>query len=369
MADDLTCPECHKPLAVVGKFWICPEHGPVEPAAHAERDQADAQVAPELPRVFISYGRSDAKDLADRLSVDLASHGYRVWQDVHQIRARHPWHQEIEDGLRSSQIVIALLSPHSVRSRAEGKSRAESDSVCLDEISYAQYELRLPIVPVMASPCSPPLFIHRLDYVDLCAWTHSEDQYHTGLQRLLAALDDARQGRVRYRSWEHDLQPWDFAAFLNQKRRDFCGREWLFDEIDAWRTSSAEPALLITGDPGTGKSAIVAQLVHLNRGAQVVAYHCCQADTPATLEPWRFVRSLAAMIAGQLDGYAAQLDEPAIKEHLTEAACREDPATSFERGVLTPLESLHAPDASARYILVDALDEALTEADTRPDNR
>ena len=57
-----------------------------------------------------------------------------------------------------------------------------------------------------------------------------------------------------------------------------CGRQWLFDAIEAWRTDPNRPrALLITGDPGIGKSAIVAQLVHLNPGGQVLAYHCCRA--------------------------------------------------------------------------------------------
>src|SRR5207302_4508752 len=52
--------------------------------------------------------------------------------------------------------------------------------------------------------------------------------------------------------------------------------------------------------------AIVADLVHRNPGGRILAYHCCQADTRETLRPGRFVRSLAAMIASQLDGYAAR---------------------------------------------------------------
>jgi predicted ATPase len=59
--------------------------------------------------------------------------------------------------------------------------------------------------------------------------------------------------------------------------------------------------LLITGEPGIGKSAIVAALVDGNSEGQVLAYHCCRADTPATLEPARFVRSLAGMLAARLE--------------------------------------------------------------------
>ncbi len=118
------------------------------------------------PKLFLSYGRLDAADLADRLCVDLAAYGYEVWRDTRQIRMQ--------------------------------------------------------------------------------AWQDSEDQYQAGLTRLLDALEAARRGEVRYRSWEHDLRPWDFAPFLHEKRRRFCGREWLFDEIDAWRVSSREPALLYT---------------------------------------------------------------------------------------------------------------------------
>ena len=134
----------------------------------------------------------------------------------------------------------------------------------------------------MAIPCEPPLCIFHLDYVDLCRWRDSESQYQAGFLRLLDGIASALCGEKRYRNWHHQLNPWDFAAYLNQKRRNFTGREWLFDEIDAWRVGSNERALLITGDPGVGKSAVVAQLVHLNPDGQVIAHHCCQADTLAT---------------------------------------------------------------------------------------
>lgn len=314
-------------------------------------------------KIFLSYGRLDARELAERLAVDLAALGHEIWIDSRKIIPGESWQHEITDGLRSAQLVIALMSPHSVRTRHSPESADGADSVCLGEIAYALFNPPpQPVIPVMAAPCEPPLAIYHLDYVELTRWKDSESQYRAGLDRLLKFVEAARQRKApRYRSWFHQLQPWDFAAFLHDKRKDFTGREWLFDEIDAWRaTSRAQQVLLITGDPGVGKSAIVAELVHHNVGGQVIAYHCCQSDTRATLEPWRFVRSVAAMLASRLPEYASQLDIPAVRDILSEESCRQDPGSAFERGILTPLETVLAPEEGVRYILIDALDEALT---------
>ena len=329
-------PQYHTPLTQVGKFWVCPDHGTVQPKAEPA-PPAETKKA----RLFLSYGRRDATDLADRLRADLEAHGYEVWQDTRQIRSGREWEQEIQDGLHSTQVVVALLSPHAVRVAHDPDNPDNLDSVCLDEISYARFaQPPKRIIPIMAKPCKPPFCIFRLDYVDLCVWKESEERYQKGLARLLESIKGAVAGEPpRYRSWDDTLRPWDFAAFLNENRRHFCGREWLFDAIDAWRASSQERVLLITGDPGVGKSAIVAELVHRNPGGQVIAYHCCQADTQETSQPARFVRSLAAMAASELADYAEKLSEPTVEEALSKANCamseqlyrssRAEPGTQF----------------------------------------
>ena len=75
----------------------------------------------------------------------------------------------------------------------------------------------------------------------------------------------------------------------------------------------------------------MAALVDNNPDGQVLAYHCCRADTPATLEPARFVRSLAGMLAARLKGYAAMLENPGIKDALERVDS--DPASAFEAAV------------------------------------
>ncbi len=311
-------------------------------------------------RIFISYGRRDASDLALRLKYDLEMNGYDVWQDTEKIRAGAEWEKQIREGLRNTELFISILSPHAVRTSSDVSNAADNDSVCLDEISFARFSRpATPIVPVMAIQCEPPFCIFRLDYVDMCKWEESEEEFQNGLRRLLEAVEDPLGGNVRYRCWEQQLKPWDFSSFLNEKRFEFCGRKWMADIIEEWRKSPNERALLILGDPGIGKSALVADLVHKNPGDQILAYHCCQADTESTIQPARFVRNIAAMIASKIEQYALMLSNPVIAEALDEENCMKDPASSFEAGILSPLENVRAPEHGVRYIIVDGLNEAL----------
>ena len=83
----------------------------------------------------------------------------------------------------------------------------------------------------------------------------------------------------------------DFTPFITERTRDFTGREWVFAEVDRWL---ADPAglriFLLTGGPGSGKTAVAARLaqmslgqtppgapVHLGRGC-LACFHFCQAQ-------------------------------------------------------------------------------------------
>lgn len=70
-------------------------------------------------KLFLSYGRRDAAELANRLRGDLEKLGYEVWQDTREIRAGREWEEQIADVLRSSQVVIDLLCHHAMRRNAD----------------------------------------------------------------------------------------------------------------------------------------------------------------------------------------------------------------------------------------------------------
>jgi WD40 repeat protein len=313
-------------------------------------------------RVFLSYGRDDAREIAAKLKTDLTAAGFDVWRDLDRIRDTHPWDSEVEAGLLASNVVLFLLSPHGVRAAGSPGNSENRDSVCLDEIAFAR-DHEIPVVPVKVLPCETPLLIYRLQHIDFQRWAESPSTYTPGFERICRAIDAAVRGHTVQRNWGRLPTPWDFEPFLREKRRDFTGREWLFQDIRDWSAEDAEPALLVVGEPGIGKSAIVAALIAANPHDTVLAYHCCMADTSATLEPGRFVASLAAMLSSRIDAYAGMLNDPAILE-LFEGADR-DPSSAFDAAVLALLHKLHVAPGVRRFLLIDALDEALLR-DGRP---
>ena len=309
------------------------------------------------PRVFISYGRKDASSLAHKLSDELTRRQFDVWLDQSSLRAGRGWEQQIVDGLSTTQAVVALLSPHSTRQ----DDRQSGDSVCLDEIAFARYgPAPVPIVPVLAvRGASIPLTIFRLHYIDFVDALDSEPVFQAQLGQLLSALSDALAGRPRYRSWDSwlDRGP-DFDRFLYLKHRKFIGREWLFKKIDAWQRTTSEAALLIKGDPGIGKSALIAELAFGRLSGSTVITYCCQWDVTATLRPATFVRAIAYQFASRVPAYADALETSEIRRMLERA--ERDPPSAFELAVLAPLGRMNPPQEGRFFLCIDALDEGAT---------
>jgi hypothetical protein len=124
-------------------------------------------------RTFVSYSRADSP-FAVKLASDLRRNGASVWIDQLDIAAGARWDDAIEEALRRSARVIVLLSPKAVGSQN-----------VLDEVSFAMDEGKT-LVPVLVEPCTIPMRLRRLQYVDFTSG------YETALGRLLATLGVAR---------------------------------------------------------------------------------------------------------------------------------------------------------------------------------
>ncbi|KAK3106124.1 hypothetical protein FSP39_013189 [Pinctada imbricata] len=199
------------------------------------------------------------------------------------------------------------------------------------------------------------------------------------------------------------LNPIPFEVPHPEGKALFVGREWLYKEVDmalnSEPTLDATRGVILTGGIGSGKTAIIEQLVDcscftdgrsglvegsdshridrdrkyhngidysptstLNNmsnlsaslsnltydalrslGSQVVAYHFCQADNNITCLVPEFVHSLAARLvqAPQLMAYRELVMQDMQLQHmLSLKECVQNPSEAFIKGIMEPLKSL-----------------------------
>ncbi|KAK0096567.1 hypothetical protein PV326_005146 [Microctonus aethiopoides] len=187
------------------------------------------------------------------------------------------------------------------------------------------------------------------------------------------------------------------AAPVIEKKRFFC-REWAFMKLShclEQRPASKTCGALIVGGPGSGKTALCAELAwpstsassrhqrSLNR--RLLARHFCQARSEASLSPAQFVRSLVAQILqASTDGihlssptsptasstsvpstskeavaeaYAEKLrTDPEIHAALQHDVLDRDPDDALKKALLFPLLEVEPPK-NCLFLLVDSIDE------------
>jgi hypothetical protein len=303
--------------------------------------------------IFESYGWRDAADVAKRLKTSLERAGYEVWIDRGHIRpdAVDFW-SPLQQALEKCKLIVALLSPHSVRRESE-ISVADGVSVCHNELVMA-VRMNKAVISVIVVECEPPLAINLYEPIDFTDWNRSPAAYDHGVEEILYWVREGLADRRRYCVFVDNLSR-DRLTFPEEQiaELDFVGRDWLLDEVDAWFGANKK-CLLIEAEPGSGKTAFVAELLRRNPGDRIVAYHFCNSRREDTINPRRFVRSLAAMLCGTVPAYRTLLraSEDIIRSLKSEG----QPGAMLWEGILSPLRRV--PSKSARCIVVDALDEA-----------
>lgn len=189
------------------------------------------------------------------------------------------------------------------------------------------------------------------------------------------------------------------AAPVIEKKRFFC-REWAFMKLS--HCLEQRPALktcgaLIVGGPGSGKTALCAELAWPSSGTnarhqrslnkRLLARHFCQARSEASLSPAQFVRSLVAqLLQASTDGinlssptsstpssagaavsltargavaesYADKLrTDPEIQAALQPDVLDRNPDDALKKALLFPLLEVEPPK-NCLFLLVDSIDE------------
>ena len=148
----------------------------------------------------------------------------------------------------------------------------------------------------------------------------------------------------------------EFEHFFDRKLAEgVIPRAWLLETLsDTLKSDVNKRVVLISGDPGVGKSTLAAKLVGSSfRGYQgdkskaddvktqfsVLGFHVCKTSNAETASASRFVRNLASMLAETVPGYAAELAaSPATLKALDKRECDRDPSAALQNGVLAPAD-------------------------------
>ncbi|MBK3576474.1 ATP-binding protein [Streptomyces sp. MBT65] len=161
---------------------------------------------------------------------------------------------------------------------------------------------------------------------------------------------------------------------------DFVGRRWALN-IVLQSVSTPSGAILITGQPGAGKSRLARRVLdevtaQPSEGV-VTVWHECRANDDSTLVPWQLVTRLIQVLSAASPDYVAALSRRAgvpmtlVSRVTVENACGsqvsgvsidslslagESARSALIRYVRGPLEEVDAPPALV--VLIDGLDEA-----------
>ena len=155
------------------------------------------------------------------------------------------------------------------------------------------------------------------------------------------------------------------------RAEDFTGRQWLYREIeDAFRDKHMA-GVQIVGSPGSGKSALSSNLICSRSSSPIIhnsilGYHFCKYSDKNTQMAGKFVRNLAEMIARRLPEYGYLVSNNSyIRRSLKEDCIHyQDPVGCFQVAVLSPLRSLTNKPRANWFVVLDALDECITQGET-----
>ena len=164
--------------------------------------------------------------------------------------------------------------------------------------------------------------------------------------------------------------------YLKSAKEGFIGRSWLFRELESSFHHTVYEnditGVLIIGNPGTGKSALSAQLVCSRTSSRIIherilGYHLCKHSDKNTQTAGKFVRNLADMIARRIPEYGFLVSNSShiMRSLYTDCVTIQDPVGCFEQAILTPLKNLSNVPKDNWYIVIDALDECLTQTEMR----
>lgn len=313
--------------------------------------------AAEPMRLFLSYGHPES-EICQRICAALKEHGYDPWFDQSDIRTGDNWRVSIQEGVRSSNAVVACLSPHSTRERG----------VCLDELAIAVGVKGGNVHSILLAPeqeVKPPATIGHEQWLDMSDWKEQKaagpdvfaEWFRGKMQELFRVLDSKEtrefNGQIQY-IHDHLNVYYDTSRQNALLQKRFVGRAWLEEKLEHWMDDPAGKRMcLLYGGPGVGKSAFAVHYTHYN--SRVAACLFCRSDMEVYNAPRTVIQTLAYLLACRLPEYRQSLlmHLPENKAELERLSEKELFARLLEEPLRLSVDGGH----QTMVLVVDGLDE------------
>ncbi len=298
-------------------------------------------------RIFISYGHDIFAPVAERLANDLCNYAKDVWFDTKSIRSNAwNWAAEIEQGIESCDIVLALMTKHSHRTPS---------GICTNEIIFAsnkQKEIR----PILVEHMEIPLLLCAIQYFDIqdvfdsVTKTIREEQYR---ERFLQLVAELQEEQTDFKGYLHNikayLQPQDNRMDISRRAFNFVGREWLIEICTKWIDSADSNFLFILGQPGCGKTSFLSKL--LLSCSSIKGIHYCRYNDKNAVQIKSIIKTISYHLITQVPEYAEVFGDIDIQS-LTD----KNEEQFFATLITNPLSHILHQDSPV-VIAVDAIDE------------
>lgn len=135
---------------------------------------SDPPPATQSRRLFISYARRDARELAIRLHADLTAQGHAPWLDTSEIDGGASWTNDIEHAIDSCDVLLALLSQGSYASE-----------ICRAEQLRARRKNKHVIPIQVQSDTDRPIHLEGLNYRDFSDLSRYAEMFDILLNDIL----------------------------------------------------------------------------------------------------------------------------------------------------------------------------------------
>jgi hypothetical protein len=149
-----------------------------------------------MPRIAISYRRSDSSAITGRIYDRLAAHYGResVFMDIDNIPFGTDFRAHIQAVLREAEVLIVVIGPQWLGSDAAGTARMSQESDPVRSEVEAALARNMPLIPVLVDGARMPTSAELPASFNAFAFLNAAEvatgrDFHPHLDRLIAAID------------------------------------------------------------------------------------------------------------------------------------------------------------------------------------